>query len=1124
MSSDPGTIDGLVSQLTIFLAPLTSLTPAGAPGFLADLGLPLSDAQIQQIAPVLSTTTSAAGHLVDLVLELQAAIEAGQVDQLLEKAFAAGTQVVTVISGFEQLASALTALNLPGAGSIMTEFTERLFSLLLADYLGRNQGLNQLLEFLGVLVRTDQNVGLIDPQKPFYTINEFHFDRIGGWLTNPAGQLADLYDWGSASFDGSKILAIADSLAAEAGLPVLYDSAAAPPYIDAIIAVLSPELTASPRGMALQVSQGLTGGVIERSGQLWTLTLTLATNIPADTKIVLQPGKITVEPPENTSLSGTASAVYSYIRDGSDPLPLISFPGGSQVSVGEVDASITLQALATGAVTVDLGATFKNGTVLITTQGADGFITTILGNLNVRSNFELGASYSMDSGLHFSGSSALEIQLASHLSLGPVEISALTLLIGIAGTTFTIGLAADLQATLGPLVAVVQGMGVQIPLALASGNNGNLGPLDVQPEFMPPTGVGLSVDAGVVAGGGFLSFDPDRGQYAGALQLEFLDIVTVSAIGLIDTKLPDGSEGFSLLIILTADFGAGIQLGFGFTLNAVGGLLGVNRSMLFQPMMDGVRTGAIDSVMFPQNIIANAARIISDLRAIFPPQQGTFLIGPMAKLGWGEPTLVSLSLGVIVEVPPGDIAILGVLELALPAEDLAILLLQVNFAGALEFDKQRMYFFASLYDSHFLFITIEGDMGLLFAWGDNANFVVTIGGFNPQFNPPPLPFPAPQRISVSIINESFARIQAAGYFAVTTNTVQFGTQSEYYFGFSALSVSGSSSFDALIQFSPFYFTVSISTSFSVQVFGLGVYGIDISLTLSGPDPWHANGTASLSFLFFSIGIGIDFTWGQSGTNTLPPIVIMPILTAEFGKQSNWRAQLPTGSNLLVSLRALDPAETALVLHPLGTLQVSQRAIPLDLTIDIVGGQQPADANRFGIAVSSADLVRTRTLQEEFAPAQFESVDDATQLSEQAYAPQDSGIEMAAAGDLYGSGTAIVRVVRYDVTIIDTSLRRATYRFAPPPQAVFQAGLRGNAAARSPLSGLRQAQTHPFDGSVKVRAETFAVALQSDNTVYHPDAAAFSSQSSAHDYLDRLVAADPSMAGSLHVLPHFEVAS
>ncbi len=58
--------------------------------------------------------------------------------------------------------------------------------------------------------------------------------------------------------------------------------------------------------------------------------------------------------------------------------------------------------------------------------------------------------------------------------------------------------------------------------------------------------------------------------------------------------------------------------------------------MLFQPLMDGVRTNSIQSIMFPQDVMANAPRIISDLQAIFPPQEGIFLIGPMAKIGWGS--------------------------------------------------------------------------------------------------------------------------------------------------------------------------------------------------------------------------------------------------------------------------------------------------------------------------------------------------------------------------------------------------------------------------------------------------------------------------------------------------------
>jgi hypothetical protein len=285
------------------------------------------------------------------------------------------------------------------------------------------------------------------------------------------------------------------------------------------------------------------------------------------------------------------------------------------------------------------------------------------------------------------------------------------------------------------------------------GNSGIDGD-DPERRRRKPIQDGLLIDAGVVAGGGYLFIDSEHGQYAGALQLMIADFLNVSAIGLIETKLPDGSDGFSLLVIITADFGPGIQLGFGFTLLAVGGLLGLKRAMLFQPIMDGIRTNAIASVMFPHNVIANAPRIISDLQAFFPAQEGTFLVGPMAKLGWGEPTLISLSVGIIVEIPPGDIALLGILKLALPTEDLPILQLQVNFAGAFEFDKQRLYFFASLFDSHLLFITIDGQIGVLFSYGDDANFVLTVGGFNPQFNPPPLPFPSPCRTRAPIFRAS----------------------------------------------------------------------------------------------------------------------------------------------------------------------------------------------------------------------------------------------------------------------------------------------------------------------------------------------------------------------------------
>ena len=180
--------------------------------------------------------------------------------------------------------------------------------------------------------------------------------------------------------------------------------------------------------------------------------------------------------------------------------------------------------------------------------------------------------------------------------------------------------------------------------------------------------------------------------------------------------------------------------------------------MNLQPLMEGVRTGAINGIMFPENPVANAPRIINDLRVIFPPYQDRFLIGPMIKLGWGTPTLISASMGIIIEIT-GDIAIIGVLKIALPAPEAPLVIIQANFAGAIEFDKQRLYFFAALFESRIVFLTLEGELGLLVAWGDDANFVVSVGGFHPRFNPPPLPFPSPRRISVSILNTDLARIR-----------------------------------------------------------------------------------------------------------------------------------------------------------------------------------------------------------------------------------------------------------------------------------------------------------------------------------------------------------------------------
>ena len=341
----------------------------------------------------------------------------------------------------------------------------------------------------------------------------------------------------------------------------------------------------------------------------------------------------------------------------------------------------------------------SGGKLFIDFSGSDGFLSTILSGVKIDSDFEIEIGYSSAEGIFFIGSSTLDIQLPLHLNLGPIDLSALTLGIGISGTTFPISISANLKAALGPLAAVVEEMGLTANLSIpVDRKGGNLGPLDFDLAFKPPKGVGLSLDAGVVKGGGYLYFDFDREEYAGALELVFSEWIALKAIGLITTKMPDGSKGFSLLIIITVEFGTGIQLGFGFTLLGVGGLLGLHRIVSIEPVKEGIRTGAIESVMFPKDVIANAPKIISDLRKFFPVQLDIFLIGPMAKIGWGTPTLVSISVGLILEFPSVNITLLGVIKVVLPHEEADILRLQVNFIGRLEPSNKLLWFYAELYD------------------------------------------------------------------------------------------------------------------------------------------------------------------------------------------------------------------------------------------------------------------------------------------------------------------------------------------------------------------------------------------------------------------------------------------
>ncbi len=1125
-------LTALATQLGIALQPLVDGTssPTAANTFLRHFGWDINP------APAVVTALQAPASLIYNLVNTEDDVDPAAVIAAVRAAFAA----ISELSSAGGLPAGFTA-----------EFPRQLVDYLVYEYLlNQQRRFGWLLSALGIIRSVPVPAAAPRPAFVRYVVA---WEDLGALLSDPLGYLRNSYHWGGSDFRGLDFQMVVARLAHAWGGQVrqsLLDPDVAaqlrvgeigPPGLDTVIRLIlleSESAVAMNAGVELFI---LPETATDKPGfaLLPYGTAALGDGIDlSETLRLMFDGSI--------GLDGGAGAL---VRPGKDIQMFTGFTGAGNPSAANGTVSIGLRVGADGEPTIIVGtadasrfeatalsalggARFHSGgkfevfletavagakIVIQPAQGdSDSFLNALLPTDGLVIGSDLTIGFSTTQGIYFGGSGGLAVNLPAHISLGPVEIQGAMIAVRVDNGAIPVDLAATIKADLSVLTAIVEDIGVTAKLTFPPDRKGNAGPANVALSFLPPKGVGLSIDAGVVKGGGYLYLDHDKGQYAGALELTVADFLSLKAIGLIDTKPPGG--GFSMLVIITAEFNPGFQLGFGFTLIGVGGLLGLNRGVLLEPLAAGVRTGAVNSILFPTNVIENAPRIISDLRAIFPPKPDTFLIGPMAKIGWGTPTLISVSLGVIIEIP-GNVVILGRLKLALPTEDAALIVLQVTFMGALEFDKRRLWFYASLFESRILFITLDGELGLLMDYSDNPNFVLSVGGFHPRFTPPPLPFPTPNRLVLSIIDESFARIRIDTYLAVTTNTVQLGAHADAYFGFSALSVQGNFGFDALIRFSPLYLTVEISCGFSVKVFGIGVWGIQLRGTLEGPTPWHISGSATISLLFFDIDVDIDETFGERRAEVLPPLPVLPALRAELEKLDSWRATPPPSGRLLVSLRDLDDPNM-LVLHPIGTLQVSQRFVPLGLPLDKVGNQKPSDIKKASVTVTAGGLTVRGPMRERFAPAQFQNMDDAGKLSAPAFEMLESGVELAADGNPWSTGPASARTVRYETIIVDTAYERNPAHYFPFWAVLFVHFALGASVSRSVLSLATETKRQPFAEKVDVTTAGFAVANQADNTAF--EGASFASHAEASAFLQAKVASDPSLTDSIHVIPTAEV--
>ena len=409
---------------------------------------------------------------------------------------------------------------------------------------------------------------------------------------------------------------------------------------------------------------------------------------------------------------------------------------------------------------------------------ADSFLATLLGAVEITADMPLAARWSPADGLTIDGSIGLEIRVPVTKTIGPITVYGLTLALAVTpGETVALTVTTEIGAQIGPISAAADGMGLAVELR-ADGTGVPVGPLGVGLAFVPPKGVGLGFDFGVAAGAGYLWLDYAAGKYTGVLDAQVV-AVGISAVGIVDTR-PEGVDGWSLFFALFLDFPS-IPLGFGFTLDGVGGLAGINRTLDTDALESAVRSGSLDAALFPADPIGQAAETIAALESLFPPSNDRYVFGPVVKIGWGKPaTLVTAQLGPVISLPdPVVLAVLGTVTCVLPSADLDLVALYLDVGGVFDFGAGTLAIDASLHDSHVLWFALSGDMALRATFGSPSclttpSFLMALGGFHPGFDRP-AGFPELRRLTLALTAEPVLDISFECYFALTSNSVQFGS-------------------------------------------------------------------------------------------------------------------------------------------------------------------------------------------------------------------------------------------------------------------------------------------------------------------------------------------------------------
>ncbi len=561
----------------------------------------------------------------------------------------------------------------------------------------------------------------------------------------------------------------------------------------------------------------------------------------------------------------------------------------------------------------------------------------------------------------------------------------------------------SIAATFGDVMGVqVVGAGVIVALE-GEPEHEAIFPMAVSPRW--PDQVGLRVKAGPIQGGGFIQRvertykvdgqDVKIVEFGGVLQLKVLNF-GVSAIVIL------APDPFSLVMVIGVRFPVPIDLGMGFTLNGIGGILAIDRGLDLDALKKGVQDHVLDKMLFPDDPVAEAPKLLDKVAHVFPPRDGGFVIGPIVELGWGsQAKFVEMKLGVVFALPDPMVVILGSMRIRVPAKEAPITDIKADVFAAITPDY--LLLFASMRDSTIAQIKVSGDLGLYIQWSGGGAFELSIGGFHPEYEK--LTGAKPklgelQRVTIDLSPSKQVKFVIKAYFAITAGSVMLGVEGRLKADFAIIAIEAWLILDMIFIWSPrFAFKVSLEVGVDVKLLGFSFCSIMFRGSIEGTTPWRLAGHVKVDVWFlptFDEDLG-PIEWGEQPKPIGPEVDALAVAAKALNEDEAWRVELPGHAAQLAILGEVDV--DGRIAHPLAALQASQTQIPLGVRLTHIGSSPvKADMVTIGTPTSTnADLVgAVSEVLTGFSPGHYFDLEGEQLLARSGFEDMVGGCRMAAA--------------------------------------------------------------------------------------------------------------------------------